>query len=268
MKDRRITKLIPIPKLVNVNNEPIKKKRVAAYARVSTDNLEQQTSFASQVDYYTKLIAEHPKWEFVKVYADEGISGCRADKREGFMEMISDCEKGLIDLILTKSVSRFARNTVDFITTIRNLKAKGIGVFFEKENILTLDSKGEFLITLMSSLAQEESHSISENVCWGQRKRFADGKSSIAYSRLLGYDQGTKKYEMVVNEKQAVTVRGICRLCLQGYTPHGIARMLTEDGIPSPAGLDNWNAGTIRRMLENEKYKGDALLQISFTLWI
>ncbi|MCM1167912.1 MAG: recombinase family protein [Ruminococcus sp.] len=266
MNDRKITKLTPIPKLAAIDNKLIRKKRVAAYARVSTDNLEQQTSFSAQVDYYTKLIAEHLEWEFVKVYADEGVSGCRTNKREGFMEMIADCEKGLIDLILTKSVSRFARNTVDSITTIRNLKNNGIGIYFEKENIFTLDSKGEFLITLMSSLAQEESRSISENVCWGQRKRFADGKSSLAYSRFLGYDKGAEKYQMVVNEEQAVTIRRIFRYCLQGYTPDAIAMRLTADGILTPASLTKWSAATVRRILSNEKYKGDALLQKEFTI--
>lgn len=266
MKDRIVKKLEPLPKINGFNNNPIRKKRVAAYARVSTDNLEQQTSFDAQVDYYTKLIAEHPEWEFVKVYADAGISGCRTDKRNQFMQMLEDCEKGLIDLILTKSVSRFARNTVDSIKTIRTLKANGIGVFFEKENIFTLDSKGEFLITLMSSLAQEESRSISENVAWGQRKRFADGKVSIPYSRVLGYDRGLEKYLMVINDEQAVIVRRIFRMCLQGFTPHAIAAKLTTEGIMSPGGKMKWSQFTINRMLSNEKYKGDALLQKEFTV--
>lgn len=266
MTDRKVTKLTAVPKLTSVNNTIIRKKRVAAYARVSTDNLEQQTSFIAQVDYYTDLIIKHPEWEFVKVYADEGISGCRANKRNGFMEMIADCEKGLIDIILTKSVSRFARNTLDSITTIRKLKAKGIGVFFEKENIFTLDSKGEFLITLMSSLAQEESRSISENVRWGQRKRFADGKVSLAYARFLGYNKGTDKFQMVINEEQAVVVRKIFRMCLQGYSSHAIARILTENSIPTPSGFSKWNQSTIRSILSNEKYKGDALLQKQFTI--
>ena len=266
MIDRNIIKLAPIPKMPSVNNKVIRKLRVAAYARVSTDHKDQQTSFESQVDYYTKMIAENPQWEFVKVYADEGISGCRTDKRDGFQKMIADCDKGLIDLILTKSVSRFARNTVDSITTIRHLREKNIGVMFEKENIMTLDAKGEFLLTLMSSLAQEESRSISENVRWGQRKRFADGKSSLAYSRFLGYDKGAEKYEMVVNEEQARIVRMIFRMCLQGYSPHTISLKLTDAGIPSPGGCDKWNSSTIRRILSNEKYKGDALLQKEFTI--
>ena len=165
------------------------KKRVAAYARVSTDEEEQLTSYEAQVDYYTRYIQANPEWEFIEVYADEGISGTNTKKRRNFNRMIEDAMAGKIDRIITKSVSRFARNTVDTLTTIRKLKEKGVGVFFEKENIDTLDSKGELLITIMSSLAQEESRSISENVTWGWRKRIADGKVSVAYGRFLGYER-------------------------------------------------------------------------------
>ena len=160
--------------------------RVAAYARVSTDEEEQLTSYEAQVDYYTRYIQANPDWELVEVYADEGISGTNTKKRKNFNRMIEDALAGKIDRIVTKSVSRFARNTVDTLTTIRKLKDKGVGVFFEKENIDTLDSKGELLITIMSSLAQEESRSISENVTWGWRKRIADGKVTVAYSHFLG----------------------------------------------------------------------------------
>jgi len=205
--DRAITKINATPKFATFKAVTKAERRVAAYARVSTDHEDQQTSLAAQVDYYKKKIKEHPGWTFVKVYADEGISGLSTIKRESFLQMIADCDAGKIDLILTKSISRFARNTVDTITVIRKLKEKGIGVYFEKESIFTMDSKGEFLLTLMSSLAQEESRSISENVCWGQRKRFADGKVSVAYSQFLGYEKGANKYEMVVNEEQAVVVR-------------------------------------------------------------
>ena len=151
----------------------VQKRRVAAYARVSTDSEEQQTSYAAQVDRYTKYIQERADWEFVAVYTDEGISALNTKHRDGFNRMVADALDGKIDLIVTKSVSRFARNTVDSLTTVRKLKEKGVEVFFEKENIYTLDSKGELLITIMSSLAQEESRSISENVTWGQRKRMA-----------------------------------------------------------------------------------------------
>ena len=151
------------------------RKKVAAYARVSTNSEEQLTSYEAQVDYYTRYIQAQGEWDFVKVYTDEGISATNTKKRDGFNNMIADALAGKIDLIITKSISRFARNTVDTLTTVRKLKEKGIEVYFEKENIHTLDGKGELLITIMSSLAQEESRSISENVTWGQRKRFADG---------------------------------------------------------------------------------------------
>ena len=158
------------------------RRKVAGYARVSTDFEEQLTSYEAQVDYYTKYIQEREDWEFVKVYTDEGISATSTVHRDGFNQMVADALDGKIDLIVTKSVSRFARNTVDSLTTVRKLKEKGVEVFFEKEDIYTLDSKGELLITIMSSLAQEESRSISENVTWGQRKRFADGKVSLPYT--------------------------------------------------------------------------------------
>ena len=164
-----------------LNASLTERKRVAGYARVSTDDEEQQTSYEAQVDYYTRYIQSKPEWEFVEVYTDEGISATNTKKRDGFNRMIGDALAGRIDLIVTKSVSRFARNTVDTLTTIRKLKEKGVGVIFEKENIDTLDSKGELLITILSSLAQEESRSISENVTWGQRKRFSDGKVTMPY---------------------------------------------------------------------------------------
>ena len=157
------------------------RRRVAGYARVSTDSDEQFTSYEAQVDYYTQFIESNPEWELVEIYTDEGISGLSSKNREGFNRMIADALKGRIDLIVTKSVSRFARNTVDTLTTVRKLKDAGVEVFFQKENIFTLDSKGELLITIMSSLAQEESRSISENVTWGQRKSFSDGKVKLPY---------------------------------------------------------------------------------------
>lgn len=166
--------------------------------------------------------------------------------------MIQDDLDGKIDLIITKSVSRFARNTVDTLTTVRQLKEKGIEVCFEKENIHTLDSKGELLITIMSSLAQEESRSISENVTWGQRKRFADGKVSMPYKQFLGYDKGPGKHGTpVINEEQAEIVRLIYRLFLEGKTPSGIARYLTEQQMPTPGGKTKWQSGTVFSILTN-----------------
>ena len=179
--------------------------------------------------------------------------------------MISDALDGKIDLILTKSISRFARNTVDTLTAVRTLKEKGVEVFFEKENIYTLDSKGELFITIMSSLAQEESRSISENTTWGQRKRFADGKVTMPYSSFLGYEKGKNGVPKIV-ESEAVTVRLIYRLFLEGKTPTGIAQHLTQAGIPTPAGKQNWRGNSVQSILQNEKYKGDAILQKRFTV--
>lgn len=243
----------------------IAKRKVAGYARVSTDSDEQFTSYEAQVDYYTRYIQSHPEWEFVKVYTDEGISGTDTRHREGFNEMIEDALAGKIDLIVTKSVSRFARNTVDSLVTIRKLKEHGCECYFEKENIFTFDGKGELLITIMSSLAQEESRSISENVTWGHRKRMADGKVSVAYSTFLGYDKGPDG-NLVVNREQAKIVRLIYRSFMEGMAPIGICRMLEERGIPSPGGKKKWYEGTVISILTNEKYRGDALLQKTFTV--
>ena len=241
------------------------KKRVAGYARVSTDDEEQLSSYEAQVDYYTRFIQSKPEWTFVEVYTDEGISATNTKKREGFNRMIRDALAGRIDLIVTKSVSRFARNTVDTLTTIRQLKEKGVGVMFEKENIDTLDSKGELLITIMSSLAQEESRSISENVTWGQRKRFSDGKVTMAYKRFLGYARNEDGTPRIV-ESEAKTVRMIYAMLLDGQTPSGIAQYLTRHQIPTPGGGAHWQSSTVRSILTNEKYKGDALLQKTFTV--
>ena len=241
------------------------KRKVAGYARVSTDTDEQFTSFSAQTDYYTNYIKANPDWEFVGVYTDEGISGTNTKQRDGFNRMIADALAGKIDLIVTKSVSRFARNTVDSLTTVRKLKDHGTEVYFEKENIYTFDGKGELLITIMSSLAQEESRSISENVTWGQRKRFSDGKVSMPYERFLGYRKGPDgKPEIVPDE--ARTVRVIYRLFMEGYTPGMICKRLENMCLLSPGGKDTWSPSTIISILSNEKYKGDALLQKRFTV--
>lgn len=243
----------------------IAKRRTAGYARVSTDSDEQFTSYEAQIDYYTKFIQARDDWKFVKVYTDEGISATNTKHRDGFKQMVQDALDGKIDLIVTKSVSRFARNTVDSLTTVRKLKEHGTEIYFEKENIFTFDSKGELLITIMSSLAQEESRSISENVTWGQRKRFADGKVSMPYKQFLGYEKG-EDGTPVINEEEAAIVRLIYRLFLEGKTPAGICRFLDAQGIPTPSGKQKWNQTTVNSMLSNEKYKGDALLQKRFTV--
>ena len=241
------------------------KRRAAGYARVSTDSDEQFTSYEAQVDYYTQYIRRHSEWDFVKVYTDEGISGTNTKHRDGFNEMIQDALDGKIDLIITKSVSRFARNTVDSLVTIRKLKDKGVEVFFEKENIYTFDSKGELLLTIMASLAQEESRSISENVTWGQRKRFADGKVSLPYKNFLGYRKGPDGLPEIVPEEAEIVVH-IYDLFMLGLTTSAIAGRLTDEGIPTPSGRERWASSTVESILTNEKYKGDALLQKQFTV--
>lgn len=256
---KKIKKIEKLPSMPLMEDGKIKCKRVAVYARVSTGHEEQQTSLAAQKDYYVKLIAAHPDWTLAGIYADDGISGTSYFHREAFKRMMADSRDGKIDMIITKSVSRFARNTVDALRSIRKLKDYGIGVFFEKENIWTLDSKGEFLITLMTSLAQEESRSISENVTWGKRKGFADGRYSVAYRLFLGYDQG-----FVVNQEEAMLVKRIYRMFLQGYGTATIARKLTEEKIPSLGGKPQWRSPVVSSILQNEKYKGDALLQKTF----
>ena len=261
--NKSVTVIPALATLDTTSSQTKIKKRVTAYARVSTDSEEQQTSYEAQVDYYTRHIQENPEWEFVRIYTDEGISAVNTKKRDGFNEMVADALAGKFDLLLTKSVSRFARNTVDSLQTVRALKEKGVEIYFEKENIYTLDAKGELLITIMSSLAQEESRSLSENVAWGHRKRMADGKVTLPYKRFLGYEKGEDDLPKIV-ESEAETVRLIYRLFLEGRTYTAIAAHLTEMSIPTPGGKEVWSQATIRSILKNEKYKGDALLQKKF----
>lgn len=236
------------------------KRKVCGYARVSTDHDEQLTSYEAQLGYYTNYIKAHDDWEFVGMYSDEGISGTNTKHRAGFKSMVRDAKAGKVDLILTKSVSRFARNTVNSLTTIRELKECGVEIYFEKENIWTMDSKGEVLITIMSSLAQEESRSISENVAWGKRKGMQDGKVSVNYKRFLDYGKG-----MQVIPEEAKIVKSIYRLYLEGLSEQAICNRLMEKGILSPGGKTTWHRTLIKSILTNEKYKGSALLQKTFT---
>ena len=245
--------------------QQVSRRRVAGYARVSTDSDEQFTSYEAQLDYYTKFISDNPEWQFVKVYTDEGISGLNTKNRDGFNEMIDDALDGKIDLIITKSVSRFARNTVDSLSTIRKLKEKGVECYFEKEQIYTFDGKGELLLTIMASLAQEESRSISENVTWGRRKQFSDGKVCLPYGQFLGYRKGPDGLPEIV-PAEAETVRKIYKLFIGGKSTSFIAKYLTQNDIPTPGGKRKWQLRTIESILTNEKYKGSALLQKTFTL--
>ena len=260
-----IHKIKVYPKVEKLYESFYQKRRVAIYARVSTSSDEQLNSIEAQRDYYIKYVEERSDLIFVKLYADEGITGTSQKMRVEFQKMMSDAKAGAFDLIITKSISRFARNTVDSLICIRLLKEYGIEVYFQKEDIGTFDSKGEFMITLLSSMAQEESRSISENVAWGHRKRFADGKYTVPYDRFLGYDRGAEG-GLVVNQKQAILVRLIFKLYLEGKTPAGICRYLNQAEIPTPSGKDKWSQTVINSMLTNEKYKGDALLQKKFTV--
>jgi len=240
-----------------------KKRRVAAYARVSTDSDEQYTSYEAQKEYYTKYIQERTDWDYVDTYADEGRSGTSTKSRDGFNKMIYEALAGKIDLIITKSISRFARNTLDTIQKVRELKANQVEVYFEKENIWTFDPKSELIMTIMASIAQEESRSISQNVVWGKRKMFAKGKVTIPFGSFLGYKKG-ENGEIEINEAEALIVREIYRLFLiEGLTCHAIAARFNSRGLKTKK-KSKWSKNSIKAILTNEKYKGDALLQKGF----
>ena len=247
-------------------NETEKPKlRVAAYCRVSTDSDEQATSYEAQVSHYTEQITRNPEWAFAGIYADDGISGTNTKKREEFNRMIADCMDGKIDMIITKSISRFARNTLDCLKYIRQLKDRNIPVFFEKENINTLDAKGEVLLTIMASLAQQESQSLSQNVKLGLQFRYQRGEVQVNHSRFLGYTKD-ENGRLVIDPEQAEVVRRIYREYLDGYSTDKIAAGLERDGILTGAGNPRWHTSTVAKILRNEKYMGDALLQKTYTV--
>jgi len=242
-----------------------KKLRVAAYCRVSTELEQQESSYEAQVDYYTRKIQETDSWKLAGIYADDGKSATNTKKRDDFNAMIKDALDGKIDMILTKSVSRFARNTVDSLLTIRKLKEKNIAVVFEKEGVNTLDGTGEILITILSSLAQEESRNISENTRWGVVRKFEKGKMIVNHSKFMGYTKN-ENGDLVIVPEEAEIVRLIFRLYLEGYSAGKISRYLEEKGIKTVTGQDKWHDSVIFKMLRNEKYMGDALLQKTYTV--
>ena len=265
-KERKITYIAAKKQQYDTEDSAATRKlRVAAYARVSTEQDEQLSSYEAQVDYYTRYIQSNPGWEFVSVFSDEGTTGTNTKNRDGFNEMINIAMSGGIDLILTKSISRFARNTVDTLQTVRRLKAIGVEVIFEKENLHTLDPKCEMVLTIFSSLAQEESRSISENIRWGHRKNMEDGKVYLPYASFLGYRKGEDGRPEIV-EKEAAVVRKIYSMFLEDYTINDIARYLTDQSIPTPRGKSVWSVSTVRSILSNEKYAGNALLQKTYTV--
>lgn len=240
------------------------KLRVVAYCRVSTDSDEQATSYEAQVEHYTEFIQKNADWEFAGIYADDGISGTNTKKREEFNRMIDDCKDGKIDMIITKSISRFARNTLDCLKYIRQLKDMNIPVQFEKESINTMDAKGEVLITIMASLAQQESQSLSQNVKLGLQYRYQQGKVQINHNRFLGYTKDADG-NLVIDPEQAEIVKRIYREYLEGLSMDKISAGLEADGILTGAGKPKWHTSTINKILRNEKYIGDALLQKTYT---
>lgn len=261
--DRRV-RVIPATKTQGaIHSTHDGKKRVAAYCRVSTDSEEQLNSYEAQKSYYTQKIEESSDWEMAEIYADEGISGTSMKKRTEFKKMITACKRGHIDLIITKSLSRFARNTVDCLDTVRLLKANGIGVYFEKENINTLTESSEFLITLFSGFAQAESESLSKNVAWGWRKSAEAGNVYFQYKRMLGYRKGTDGQPEIVPE-EAKIIRRIYRRYLAGCSLGQIKQELEQDNIPTAQKVERWSSAVIHNILTNEKYMGDALLQKTY----
>lgn len=242
-----------------------KKLRVAAYCRVSTELEEQESSYEAQVEYYTRKIQETENWKLAGIYADDGKSATNTKKRDDFKAMIKDAESGKIDMILTKSVSRFARNTVDSLLTIRKLKEKNVAAVFEKEGVNTLDGTGEILITILSSLAQEESRNISENTRWGVVRKFEKGKVIVNHNKFMGYTKN-ENGDLVIVPKEAEIVRLVFRLYLEGYSTGKIAKYLEEQKIKTATGLEKWHDTVVLKMLRNEKYMGDALLQKTYTV--
>ncbi|MCM1362351.1 MAG: recombinase family protein [Clostridiales bacterium] len=265
MNETPKVRVIPANLQTAENRNPYQQLRVAAYCRVSTEQEEQQNSYQVQISYYTDLINRKKEWTLVKVFADEGISGTQAKKRPEFLKMIRMCKQQKIDLIITKSISRFARNTVDCLNYIRELKEMNIPVYFEKESINTMDAKGEVLLTIMASLAQQESESLSKNVKLGMQYRFQQGKIMVNTTCFLGYDKDDKG-NFVINPKQAEVVKRIFREYLEGKSILAICRGLEHDKIKTSRGNKRWHDSSVRKILENEKYMGDALLQKTYTV--
>ena len=255
--------IIPASEAASRGGHNNRQLRVASYSRVSTDFEEQLTSFHAQKSYYTDLIMRTPEWTLAGAYADEGLSGASAEKRPDFMKMIRHCKKGKIDLIITKSISRFARNTLDSIGYVRKLKAMGVGVLFEKENINTLEENSEVVLTILASLAQEELNSLSLNVKMGKRMAMQEGKVSFQYKRLYAYKKGKDDQPEIIPE-EAEVIKRIFRSYVAGESVAGIAKALNAEGIPAPLQKGEWTDTTLRRILKNERYCGDVILQKTY----
>lgn len=247
-----------------VDKEKYKQLRVAAYCRVSTDSDEQLTSYKTQKKVYTEMIAQKPEWCLAGIYADEGISGTRADKRDEFQKMIKACLSGKIDYIITKSVSRFARNTVECLEYVRMLKSRGIGVLFEEQNIDTLKSDSELYLVIYAGFAQSESESMSKNITWSFRKNFEEGKVTFIYGKILGYRKGDNG-EPEIDEEEAVIVEKIFDFYLSGMTLRGVAEAINAE-FPVIPKKERMSSSSILSILSNEKYCGDAILQKTITV--
>ena len=259
------SKLIVIPPVRETVQSQAEKKqlRVAAYCRVSTDDEEQLTSYEAQMSYYTDKITSNPDWVMADVFADEGKTGTSVKSRKDFQRMIRQCRRGKIDLILTKSLSRFARNTLDTVKYTRELRQLGIPVIFEKENLNSISWESEFLLTLYGAFAQSESESISKNVSWGKRQAMKEGKVTIQYKHLLGYIRGADGKPEIVPD-QAEIIRFIFKRYLAGDTLRAIKAQLEAEQVPYITGEVAWNLSTLQSILQNEKYCGDVIMQKTF----
>lgn len=258
---RIITKIEANP-LLSIKRNEYKQLRVAAYCRVSTDSEDQIESYKAQVAYYTEAIAKNPRWKLADIYADEGITGTLVKKRDNFNRMIRDCERGRIDYILCKSVARFARNTVDSLKMVRKLKAKGIGVYFEEQCLDTLKVENEMFLGLHSVMAQSESENISANVRWGIQHRMKSGTFKFRYN-LLGYEKGEDGEPQII-EKEAVYIRKIFNMYLQGSSLTQIKNYLEEERVLTRKGETKWSENVVKSILTNERYCGDMLMQKTF----
>ena len=258
---KNVMKIEPVRQKVIQQLRP--KKRVCAYCRVSTDSASQHNSYVAQVEYYKSYIQKHEDWEFAGIFADEAKSGTQVRKREEFLRMMKECENGNIDIIITKSVTRFARNTINSIEAIRKLKSLGITVYFEKENISTMSEQSEQMLTILSSLAQGESESISTNNRWGIQKRFRDGSYKLG---CVAYGYTTNENgEITIKEDEAKVVRRIYSEYLNGKGSFVISRDLTKDNIPPVRTAEKWNDCVVKEILQNPIYEGDLILQKTYT---
>lgn len=258
MPQKRVRTIPPTIQPVNVHSTQYTRKRVAAYCRVSTKQEEQLNSYEVQVKYYTERINRENGWQLAGIYADKGITGTSTRKRDEFNKMIKACRRHKIDMIITKSISRFARNTVDCLKYVRLLKELGVDVYFEEQGIHSTDPGAEFYITIYGSIAQSESENISHNVAWGKAQSAKEGNVFFSYKSFLGYRKGTDG-KPEIDPEQAVIVRSIYEQFLAGKSMQDIANELTGQGVPTPSGKSKWQATVIRSILSNEKYKGDAL---------